>query len=40
VFPAFMRSFYIRASFGYDLRALGNGPWYGDELFFGIGHDY
>jgi hypothetical protein len=42
VFPAFMRSLYLRASFGYNLNkfaeTLSIPKW--DELFIGIGHHY
>jgi hypothetical protein len=44
VFPAFMRSFYLRASLGYNLtKFLETGDFpkpYGDEYFIGIGHHY
>jgi hypothetical protein len=44
VFPHFFRSFYVRASFGYNMNdVIKNGKagsWHGDELFIGIGHFY
>jgi hypothetical protein len=44
VFPYFFRSFYVRASFGYNMNdVIKNGKvgsWHGDELFIGIGHFY
>jgi hypothetical protein len=39
VYPSFMRSLYLRASFGYNLRELGDGlKW--DELVIVLGHHY
>jgi len=44
VFPHFFRSFYVRASLGYNMNnVIKNGKpdkWYGNELFIGIGHFY
>jgi outer membrane protein assembly factor BamA len=44
VFPLSWRSFYLRASAGFDLRNIIEtkklSKWYGDELFIGIGHFY
>jgi hypothetical protein len=39
VFPYFFRSFYLRASIGYDLNDMGP-PSKWNELFIGIGHYY